>query len=128
MASYLAIKNVHLACVALSYALFFVRGAWMILDSPLLARRWVRIVPHVVDTILLVSAIALAVMSRQYPFVAPWLTAKIIGLVLYIGLGMVALKRGRTKGARITAWIAAQLMFFYIVAVALTKQTLPYWS
>lgn len=126
--SYLALKNVHVACVVLSYALFFVRGVWMMLESPLLGRRWVRIVPHVIDTVLLASAIGLAVMIRQYPFMSPWLTAKLIGLVGYIGLGMMSLRRGKTKRGRVAAWIAAQFVFLYIVAVALSKQALPYWG
>lgn len=125
--SYLALKNVHVACVILSYALFFVRGVWMIRASPLLGRRWVKIVPHVIDTVLLASAIALAVMVRQYPFVHAWLTAKVVGLVVYIGLGMIALKHGRTKRVRVAAWVTAQLVFFYIVAAAVTKQALPYY-
>ena len=119
---YLAVKNVHVTCVILSYLFFFVRGVWMMHDSPLLTQSVVKILPHVVDTVLLASAIAMAIMIRQYPFTAPWLTAKLFGLVVYIGLGMMALRRGRTKGARISAWIAAQLVFFYIVAVAVTKR------
>ncbi|HET6493523.1 MAG TPA: SirB2 family protein [Burkholderiales bacterium] len=124
--SYLALKYVHVGCVVISYVLFFVRGVWMMHESSLLARRWVRIVPHVVDTLLLASAIALAVMIRQYPFTTPWLTAKVSGLVVYIVLGMMALKRGKTKRARVTAWIAAQAVFLYVVAVALTKDPLPF--
>ncbi len=124
--SYLALKYVHVACIVLSYALFFVRGVWMMRESSWLARRWVKITPHVVDTLLLASAIALAVMIRQYPFIAPWLTAKVLGLVIYIVLGMMALKRGKTKRVRVTAWIAAQAVFFYVVAVALTKEPLPF--
>ena len=120
--SYLALKYVHVSCVVLSYSLFFVRGVWMMQDSAWLARRWVRIVPHVIDTVLLASAIAMAVVIQQYPFVAPWLTAKVLGLVVYIGLGMVALKRGRTKRTRIVAWIAAQVVFLYIIAVAILKR------
>jgi uncharacterized membrane protein SirB2 len=123
---YLALKNVHLICVVLSYLSFLVRGVWMLRDSPLLGARWVRIAPHVIDTILLASAIAMAIMIRQYPFTAPWLTAKLIGLVAYIALGVAALRRGRTKGVRLGAWIAAQLVFFYIAAVALTKQPFPF--
>ena len=122
---YSALKSVHVACVAASYTLFLVRGVWMMQDSTLLARRWVRIVPHVIDTVLLASAIAMAVMIRQYPFAAPWLTAKVVGLVVYIGLGTVALKRGRTKRMRIVAWIAAQIVFLYIVSVAVLKRPLP---
>ncbi len=123
---YAALKFTHVSCVAVSYALFVVRGVWMMRGSALLQQRWVKIVPHVVDTLLLTSAIAMAVMIRQYPLVAPWLTAKVIGLVIYIALGMVALKRGKTKSARITAWIAAQAVFAYIVAVALTRNPLPW--
>lgn len=124
--SYLALKNVHVTCVVLSYILFFVRGVWMMRESRLLTQRWVKTVPHVVDTILLVSAIAMAVMIQQYPFVNSWLTAKVLGLVVYIGLGTLALKRGRTKRARVTAWIAAQAVYFYVVAVALTRNAVPF--
>lgn len=122
--SYLTLKYVHVSCVVLSYSLFFVRGVWMIRESPLLAARWARIVPHVIDTLLLASAIAMAVVIQQYPFVAPWLTAKVIGLVAYIALGMVALKCGRTKRTRAAAWIAAQVVFLYIIAVAILKRPL----
>jgi len=87
----------------------------------LLRRRWVRVLPHVVDTLLLASAIALVLMLAQYPFVHSWLTAKVIGLVFYIALGMVALKLGATLRVRIAAWIAAQLVLAYVVAVAITK-------
>jgi uncharacterized membrane protein SirB2 len=124
--SYLTLKYLHVSCVILSYALFLVRGVWMMRGSPLLAQRWVRIVPHVVDTVLLASAIAMAVAIRQYPFTAPWLTAKLVGLIAYIALGMIALKRGRTKRVRLTAWVAAQFVFLYIVAVAINKNPLVY--
>lgn len=118
---YLTLRTVHVGSVAASYLLFLIRGIWMMRDSPVLAQRWVRIVPHIVDTVLLASALAMAVMIRQYPFVASWLTAKVLGLIVYIGLGTIALKRGRIKGVRIAAWAAAQLVFVYIVAVAVTR-------
>ena len=62
--------------------------------------------PHVVDTVLIVSAIWLAWMLRLSPSDAPWIAAKIGGLFVYIALGMVALRFGRTKGIRATAWVA----------------------
>jgi uncharacterized membrane protein SirB2 len=99
---------------------------WMMQGSALLQRRWVKIAPHVVDTLLLTSAILLAVTIRQYPFTTSWLTAKVIGLALYIVLGTIALKRGRTRTIRVSAWIAAQLVFFYIVAVAITHTPAPF--
>lgn len=122
---YAALKLTHISCAAISYTLFFVRGIWMLNGSAMLQQAWVRTVPHIVDTALLASAIALALLSRQYPFVTPWLTAKVIALVLYIALGMIALRHGKTRGVRITAWIAAQAVFGYIVAVALTRNPIP---
>jgi uncharacterized membrane protein SirB2 len=124
MTDYLAIKAVHVMCVAVSYALFLVRGIWMIRDSAMLERRWVKVLPHANDTVLLAAAIALALMLRQYPFIEVWLTAKLVALVLYIGLGMAALKPGRDKRTRVAAWIAAQIVFLYIVAVAYTRNVL----
>ena len=111
--------------MALSYALFVTRGIWMINGSAMLARRWVKVAPHIIDTIMLVSAIALTMAIHQYPFVNGWLTAKVVALLAYIVLGAIALKRGKTRGVRIGAWLAAQAVFFYIVAVAVTRQPLP---
>jgi len=122
---YLTLKHIHVTAVALSFALFALRGVWMLRDSARLQRRWVRIVPHVVDTVLLAAGVSLAVLLRQVPGESAWLTAKLIALALYIGLGSVALKRGRTRGIRAAAWLAALAVFGYIVAVALTKDPLP---
>ena len=123
---YIVLKQLHVACAALSFIGFFVRGIWMIRGSAMLERRWVRIVPHVNDAVLLASAIAIAAMSRQYPFVQGWLTAKVLALVLYIGLGVMALRPGRPKPLRIGPWIAAQVVFLYIVWVALTRSPSPW--
>lgn len=118
------LKTIHVTSVMTSYALFFARGAWMMRGSMLPRRGWVHIAPHVVDTVLLASAVAMVVMSRQYPFAAPWLTAKLVALLAYIGLGMMALRYGATRRTRIAAWLAAQAVFAYIVAVALTRSPL----
>ncbi len=123
---YPILKMIHVTCVAASYVLFFVRGVWMLLESPLQRKRWVRIVPHLIDTGLLASAIAMAVAIHQYPFSEHWLTAKLLALICYIALGMVALRFARTYGMRLAAWLAAQAVFFYIVAVALTRNPLPW--
>jgi uncharacterized membrane protein SirB2 len=125
-ATYILLKYLHLGCVALSGAGFVLRGAWMMRASPLLALRWVRIAPHVLDTVLLASAIALALLIGQYPLVDNWLTAKVLGLLAYIALGTIALSRGRTRAVRIAAFWSALLVFAYIVAVAMTKSALPY--
>ena len=123
---YLALKYFHMACAALSGSLFVLRGIWMLRDSAMLQRRWVRIAPHVVDTLLLASALILVTWSRQYPFVQNWLTAKIIALIAYIAIGTIALKRGRNKTVRVCAFIAALAIFAYIGSVAMTKQVLVF--
>lgn len=120
------LKVIHVTAAAVSYTLFVVRGIWMINGSPRLSERWARIVPHVNDTLLLAAAIWMTILIHQYPGTHAWLTAKLAALVVYIGLGTVALKRGKTQRVRIAAWLAAQAVFFYIVAVALTRNPLPW--
>ncbi len=123
---YIALKHFHMTCAAASGFLFLLRGRWMLRDSPLLRQRWVKIVPHIIDTLLLLSAIGLAVWSSQYPFQQPWLTAKLCALVGYIVLGVVALKRGKTKTVRSAAFAGAAMLFCYIVLVAVSKNAMPF--
>ena len=122
--SYIILKHIHLTCVVLTFILFTIRGFWMLSESGLLQKRWVKIAPHIIDTTLLVSALALAITLQISPLEQTWLLAKIIGLLVYIVLGTVALKRGKTKPIRMTAFVLALLTFGYIVKVALTKSPL----
>ena len=110
--------------VALSLAGFVARGLGSFAQRGLGAQRVHAHLPHVVDTLLLLSALVMAWTLRLTPTTAPWLVAKIAGLLLYIGLGMLALRPGRPLALRITAWVAALLVFGWIVSVALTKQPL----
>jgi uncharacterized membrane protein SirB2 len=128
MAYYVLIKHLHLATIAVTLTLFLLRGTWMLMDSPRLQARWARIVPHINDTVLLASGIALAVLMQQYPLVHGWLTAKLFALIAYIVLGTIALKRGKTKAQRVSAWIAALLVFGYMLAVARAHDPLPFLS
>jgi uncharacterized membrane protein SirB2 len=121
---YVALKYLHVSCVIVSGCGFFLRGLWMLLDSLQLAQRWVRVVPHAVDTLLLSSAIAMAVLSGQYPLAQSWLTAKLIGLLAYILCGTMALKRGKNKTSRAVFFALALTAYFYIVSVALTRSPL----
>ncbi len=125
-ASYILLKYLHIACVVLSGTGFVMRGAWMMRGSPTLARRWVRVLRHGVGTVLRASGVALAVMIGQHPVAQGWLAAKVLGLITYIVLGTIALKRGRTRGIRITAFCGALLVFGYVVAVAITKSVVPF--
>lgn len=119
--TYLVLLHVHVACVVITGAGFVARGLLMLRDSPLLARRWVRVLPHVVDTLLLSSALGLAVWSHRYPLVDAWLTAKLLALVAYVVLGALALRRARTRGARARSFAAALAVYAYIVGVAISK-------
>src|SRR5262245_26103348 len=118
---YGAVKVIHQSAVALSIAGFFARGLGALRAAQWIRGRAARTLPHIVDTVLLVCAIALAWMPRLSPLDAPWLVAKIIGLVLYIGLGMVALRPGTIGPVRAAAFAAALITFAYIVSVAISK-------
>jgi len=100
---------------------FVLRGLWMLTGSDKLELRIVRVAPHIIDTIFLLSGIALIVILQLPVFQQPWLLAKFAALLAYIVLGAIALRRGRSKQLRATAFIIALMVFAYIVSVALTK-------
>ena len=118
------LKLVHVAAVAASFTLFFLRGIWLLRGSDIMRRRWVKIAPHSIDTVLLVSAVALAWQLGYTPFNSPWLAAKIVALLVYIGLGMLAFRFARSRRQRLAAWLAALLTFAYIVLAAVTHDPL----
>lgn len=123
---YLALKHTHITFAVLSILFFTLRGFWMLNTPEKLQQRWVKIAPHIIDTLLLATAIALTFTINQYPFSEGWLTAKLTGLIAYIVLGTIALKRGKTRTIRITALILALLCVGYIVWVALSHNPLPW--
>jgi uncharacterized membrane protein SirB2 len=121
---YLVVRTIHETAVGLSITGFFVRGLGSLAGIEPIGGRIVRAVPHVIDTILLLSALTLAWMLRISPLSAPWLTAKVFGLAIYIALGVVALRRTLPIGVRASAWVGALLTAGWIVSVAITKNPL----
>jgi len=119
------LKHAHVTLALVSLGGFTVRGYWMLMDSPLLERRWVKVAPHIVDTILLLSGLALVVHYHFFPTDHPWLAAKLVALLVYIVLGSIALKRGKTRGVRAAAFAGALAAFAYILVAALTHRALP---
>ncbi|HEY9202089.1 MAG TPA: SirB2 family protein [Gammaproteobacteria bacterium] len=115
------IKTIHLSAVLLSFAGFILRTGWMLMDSPMLTRRWVKVLPHIIDTVLLISALWLVYLMSLPLLQTDWLLAKIIALLVYIVLGTMALKRARTKLQRLIFALLAILVFLYIVSVAMSK-------
>jgi len=115
----------HSLAVTLSLLGMVIRGLWMLRDSPMLRARWVRIAPHVVDTVLLLTALGAAWLlfwsHGQHPV---FLTVKVIGLIAYIGLGLVALRLGKTRGVRLVAWLAAITLMLYLMGVGFSMNPL----
>lgn len=114
------IKLVHISAVVASGSLFAVRGLLLILDKPWAMARPLRILSQAIDSLLLAAAITLALTLGQYPFVDAWLTAKVLLLVVYVALGILAFRKERSRPARIAYWLAALAVFGFIVSIALT--------
>ncbi|RCV88984.1 SirB2 family protein [Billgrantia montanilacus] len=125
MEHYFLIKHLHMTTAGLSLAFFILRAWWSVREAPILQRRWVKVVPHVNDTLLLTFGILLMVMLSMWPQHHPWLAAKILALLVYIVLGTVAIKRGRTPLARGGAAVAAVVTFLYMLGTAVFKD--PLW-
>lgn len=115
------IKLIHMSTAFISISLFLLRGFWVYRDSTMMNEKWVKIVPHINDTILLITAVILALTIQQYPFVDSWLTAKFTALFIYIILGMFALKHAKELKNKVMFFVLSLLMFGYIVGVALTR-------
>ncbi len=123
---YFTVKLIHQSAVALSITGFAVRGAASLTGARWVSSRAAKTLPHLIDSVLLLSALTLAWMLHLTPGRAPWLMAKIAGLLIYIGLGVVALKPGRPLAVRATAWVAALAVVGWIVSVAVTKNALGF--
>ena len=121
--------HIHGLAVVLSLIGFILRGIWMLKDSPRLKARWVKITPHIVDTVLLVSAlIASYLMFWRYGVNPDYVTVMIVGLIVYIVLGLFALRLGKTKAIRASAWVLAIAGFLYISAAGTLKTATPFLS
>lgn len=121
---YLWVKWLHVATAAISIAMFTLRFYWRCRGSAQLQRKWVKILPHVNDTALFVTGITLVFITHFYPFTpqGTWMTEKLIGIIAYIGLGHIALSRRTiSQMRRVTAFMAALLVVYFIVALAVTK-------
>jgi len=115
------LKLIHIITAVLSITGFVIRGYLRLINSPFLGHRWIRIAPHVVDTLLLISAIILALQLSQAPLLNTWLTAKVAALLVYILLGFIVMRLAKRQDVRIFAYLLAIITFAYIAAVALTR-------
>lgn len=122
--NYLAIKHLHMTAAGLSILFFVVRAYWSVTGSDKLQHRLVKTLPHVIDTVLLLAGIALAAMIGANQ---PWILAKIVALIAYIGVGTIAIKRGKTARTRGIAALVAVAIFVYIVGVAINHHPLSWF-
>lgn len=118
-AHYLALRDLHVGFVTLSGGLFALRGALHLAAHPVVNRRWVRILSWCIDTVLLGAGALLMIALHQYPLAQPWLSLKLLLLLVYIALGYVALKRARTRRGRALALLAALVVFAYMIGIAM---------
>lgn len=119
--SYMAVKHLHLLTIVISLLLFLVRGGFALRGAQWIHHKWVKIPTHLNDTLLLLAALGLCYHLGQWPFYnSAWLTAKVVGLVVYILLGTLAIKKGK-----LWAWLLALLTFIYIGWVAANKVPFP---
>lgn len=124
---YELLKHAHLTALAISFLLFFVRGTLMMRESPAAANKLFLIAPHIVNLILIVSGIWLAVTLHLTPSTQPWLIAKLVALVVYIGLGIATFKHPKAQARKIL-WILALLLFAFIVSIAKSKNPLGFFA
>lgn len=123
---YALIKHLHVTAATLSILFFMLRAWWSVREAAVLRARWVRVAPHLIDTSLLVLGLLLMVMLSAWPHQHPWLAAKLIALLAYIGLGTVAIKRGRTPRTRAVAALAAVATFAYMLGAAIRHSPLSW--
>ncbi len=122
---YLPLKHLHLTCITLSLILFVTRFYWRKQNPSMLQKKWVKILPHTIDTILLASAIGMAIIASINPLEQTWLAAKILALLAYIFAGTFAIKRANSPQAQNLSFVLALTCFAYILMVAFSKQVLP---
>jgi len=124
--NYLLLKQIHMSLALISVAGFMMRWSWRMMRSPLAELRAVRIIPHVVDTLFLATAVLLSILAEDGALSPAWFSAKIAGLVLYILLGMIAMHSAPSPKRSLPAFVAAVLLFAWIATVARTKSPLGF--
>lgn len=118
------LKAFHIALAYLTVAGFVIRGVWAMTGSALRDEKWVRIAPHVIDTLLLTLGVVLAIRLSVSPF-SGWLAAKLVALLVYIGLGVVTM-RATSRQVRMLAFVGALVSVLYIFAVAVSRSPWPF--
>jgi len=120
----LVVKYVHIVAVSVTFALFFVRGLWVLRSYPSPQEAWVRYLPHLVDTVLVVSALVFLWDARNLGWPGQWFTVKLALIAVYAILAIAVLKFARRLGIKVITWIAALLVFLFVTTIAVLHHPL----
>ena len=126
--SILFLKYVHIVAVAVSFALFFVRGLWVMRSYPPPQEAWVRHLPHLVDAVLVASALMVLGGKLTHGWPGDWFSTKLVCIAAYAILAFVVLKFSRSLGLRILAWVGAMAIFLFVTTVAVLHHPLGIFS
>ena len=118
------LRSIHLTLAYLTVLGFVVRGIWSMTGSAYLTQKWVKIFPHVIDTLLLVLGVAMAISLSISPLEG-WLAAKLVGLLAYIGFGVLTM-RASVNGLKLVGFVGALASVGYIFAVAFARNPWPF--
>jgi uncharacterized membrane protein SirB2 len=120
------IKTVHVLCAIISISGFLYRGYLKLTQPAALSKKWLKISPHIIDTILLASGLVMLFQLQYYPNQYNWMAIKLIMVVVYILLGIVTLRFAANKTQTFAAFIAALLCYTYIIFIAINKSAWPF--
>lgn len=123
MIPYIALKHLHVTFVVISVLLFVLRFFWRSIDAKVAQQKWVKVVPHIIDTFLLLTIIGLLLHLGQWPWETSWLGNKLLGLFGYIAFGLVAMK-AQSAALRFGGFIVALGWIGFLFHVAFSKQAL----
>jgi uncharacterized membrane protein SirB2 len=118
--NYLFLKYLHIFCVAASFALFFVRGLWIVKVYPSAQEPWIRVLPHVIDGLLLLSAAGMVATAQRFDW-TPWMQVKLGLVVVYIALAVLVFRAGTQRLYKTLAWAGGLLLFLYVTSIAVLQ-------
>jgi uncharacterized membrane protein SirB2 len=121
---YPEIKLVHVTAAITSGSLFLLRGIAANWGGSWAMARPVRYLSYSIDIVLLSAGLLLLTILPSAVYSNGWLALKLALLVVYIGLGMLALKRGRTANIRRGCFLAAIAVYLCVFLIARTHDPL----
>ena len=125
---FLIFKTIHITFAIISFSGFLLRSFLMFIDSPVLKSTWAQLIPHLVDTVFVLSGFSMAFMLNFAVFGQPWLVVKILLLMIYLLFVGIALSRGTTKRMRTVAFFLAIATFTFIVGIAVNKTPVSWFA